>query len=394
MNKIIELIFKNRIPEGKDIRDPDVRYIAGQVEGWISIWTNLTLSLFKALLGLWSGSVSLIADAIHTFSDVSTSIVIVIAFRIAKKPSDKAHPFGHGRMEAIGTVIVAVLLMVAGIEMFKTSISHLLHPSPYKASWFLISMVALTIIIKEALAQFSHKLGILIESSALKADAWHHRIDAISSILVILALLGQRLFHVLYLDGMAGIAVSVMIAYTGWHIVKDGIDDLLGKRPPIHFVKDIKDMVCAHPEIMDMHDLIIHEYGKNSDMSFHIEVPESTSLKRAHALADDISKKINQHFNTHSTVHVDPVNTSDPELKAIRALIQNDIKKLNKTISFHDLRSVGNTRSKNIVFDLVMDTEMDDREIVSIKNQLIQHIQEQFPLINHIIIEIEPRYVL
>lgn len=394
MDKFIGLIFRKHLKDGKDIRHPEIRHIVGRVEGWISIWTNFLLSVMKGWLGLWSGSVSLIADAIHTLSDVSTSIVILIAFRIARKPSDTAHPFGHGRMEAIGTVIVAVLLMVAGIEMLKTSVSRLLNPSPFEASWFLIAMVALTILIKEILARFSQKLAKIIESSALKADAWHHRTDALSSVLVLVALLGQRFFDIYYLDGVAGIAVSAMIAYTGWHIVKDGIDDLLGKRPPVHIVKDIKDMIKAHPEILDVHDLIIHQYGQKSDISFHIEVPENLPLKRAHALSDDIARTINDHFSTHSTVHVDPVNTSDPELQAVRKLIKNDLAKWDQKISFHDLRCLGDKRSKNIVFDLVVDPVMNDREIDNLKNQLLRHIAEQFPSINHITIEIEPRYVL
>ena len=394
MKKFVDFIVHRYIHEPEKTHDQDVRSQIGWLEGWVSIIANLILTLIKGVLGFITGSVALIADALHTFSDVSTSVVIVIAFRVAKKPSDRTHPFGHGRMEAIGSVIVAVLLIVIGIEILKESIERLVHPVHFEASWLFIGIITGTIIIKELLARFSHELGQHIKSSTLEADAWHHRTDAISSILVVLAFLVQRYFGIAYIDSIAGILVSAIIAYTGWVIIKSGVNDLLGKRPSACFVKEIKETVCRNPDVLDAHDLIVHQYGQHTVMSFHVEVTEDTSLQDAHALTEKIEKMVERTFDSHATIHVDPVNVNDPELKEIRKSLKNVLKKRKEKISFHDLRSVGDTASKNIVFDLVADPDMSDRAVEHLRDDLVKQLLEKFPSAKNVIIEVEPKYAL
>lgn len=190
MKHFVRFLVKKWIRDWEDIHDQDVRSLYGSLEGWVSIVVNFFLFLLKGVFGFISGSVSLIADAFHTLSDVSTSIVILVSFRISKRPSDASHPFGHGRMEAIAAVIVAVLLLATGIEIFKGALDRIIHPRSFNASWLVICIIASTVIIKELLAQFSRVLAQMIKSATLEADFWHHRTDAISSILVILAFIG------------------------------------------------------------------------------------------------------------------------------------------------------------------------------------------------------------
>jgi cation diffusion facilitator family transporter len=384
-------VVRKSIQDWENVHDQDVRCRYGSLEGWVSIVINFILFLLKIVFGTLTGSVSLIADAVHTLSDVTTSIVILISFKISRKPSDASHPFGHGRMEAIATVIVALLLMVAGVEIFKSALDRMIHPQSFTASWMVILIILMTVIIKELLARFSHELGLMIESDALVADFWHHRTDAISSILVIVAFIAQR-FGITYLDGAVGILVALMIGYTGWKIARRAIDDLLGLRPSKALIERVKQVARSFDQVLDVHDLIIHQYGYYMVLSFHIEVSESLSLKHAHTLAEKVEKAVNDKFHTYTTVHIDPVNTSDPELIRMRRFLNQILDDYKGQFSFHDLRTVGEASAKNVHFDLTVDPDTKDKEILRIKQKLEGALKDTYPSIAGVVIEVEPKY--
>jgi len=391
VKNLVRLIVKKYIRDWENIHDQNVRCRYGSLGGWVSIVINVILFILKGVFGLLTGSVSLIADAVHTLSDVSTSIVILISFKISKKPSDASHPFGHGRMEAIATVIVAVLLLVAGVEIFKGSLDRILNPRSFTASWLVIFIITLTVLIKEQLAQFSHELSVIIESDALEADFWHHRTDAISSVLVIIAFIAQR-FGITCVDGAVGILVALMIGYTGWKIARKGVDDLLGFRPSTDLIQKVKETARSFEQVLDVHDLIIHQYGHNMVLSFHIEVSESLSLRRAHTLAEKVEKAVNENFHTYTTVHLDPINTKDPELIRMRKFLKHILDEYKGKFAFHDLRMVGETDAKNILFDLTVDPGMKEKEISRIKQKLVEALKDTFPSIVEVVIEVEPKY--
>jgi len=361
------------------------------LEGWVSIAVNLVLSLIKGFFGILTGSVALIADSFHTLSDVSTSVVIVVSFRMAKKPSDASHPFGHGRMEAVATLVVAVLLLVVGIEVFESALDRILHPKAFQASWLVMGIIVLTVVIKELLARFSREMGRMIESATLEADFWHHRTDAISSVLVIAAFIGQR-FGILHLDGAVGIVVTGMIVYAGWEIARKGVDDLLGTQPSDELVQKVKRAVREFSQVLDVHDLIIHEYGPTMVMSFHVVVSDKLSLKQGHALADRVEKAINERFRTHVTVHLDPVDTQDPELKKIREFLEGLLGKWEGSVSFHDLRTVVEDGGRNILLDLVVDPGMKNKEVEDLRCEIQEAVLKSFPLIRGVLFEVEPKY--
>jgi cation diffusion facilitator family transporter len=391
MKNLTNLIVKKTIIDWKNTNDQRVRSKYGVLEGWTSIAVNLVLTILKGLLGIITGSLALTADAFHTLSDVLTSTVIVISFKVSKKPSDATHPFGHGRMEAIATLVVAILLLVAGVELLKISVNRIIHPKPFEASWLIIAVIWFTVLIKELLARFSRNLGIMIQSGALKADFWHHRTDAISSVLVIIALIGQRM-GITHLDGIVGVLVSGVVAYTGWNIAREGVDDLLGKKPSHNLVDKIKREARSFSEVLDIHDLIIHQYGHLMILSFHIEVSDEHTLGHAHTLAEEVEKTINTKFNTYTTVHIDPVNTRDPELKKIRSALKEILSRRKENISFHDLRIVGESISKNVLFDLVIDPNMKDIEINLLVQELKNILPDMFHSVKGVTIEVEPRY--
>ncbi|MCK5148195.1 cation transporter [bacterium] len=316
MKRFTKWFVLKTIPNWQNTSDQEVRSRYGIVGGWTSIVVNIVLSIVKIVIAVFTGSVSLIADAIHTLSDVATSVVILWSFHIAAKPADEKHPFGHGRMEAISTIVVAVILIYVGIELGKSGVHRILNPTEISATWPVMFIIVLTIIIKEGLGRISRELSQMIKSSALEADFWHHRIDAISSILVLIAFAGQRL-GVLWLDGVMGLGVSLMIVWTGWLIIRNGIDDLLGTSPDKDFVDDVRKTALAFDGVIDVHDLIVHQYGQNMVMSMHVAMDERLSFKVAHRLGTIVGLEIDCIYNTHTTVHIDPVN-SDSEIREIK----------------------------------------------------------------------------
>ena len=393
MKRFTRFIVRNRIRDWKDVKNQEVRSQYGVLEGWTSIVVNLILFLIKGILGIITKSVSLIADSFHTFSDTLTSLVILVSFKMAKKPSDRGHPFGHGRMEAVSTLVVAVLLIVVGIEIGKTAIGRIVHPEKINVSWFIIAVIVGTIIIKELTAQFSRELGLMIGSAALEADFWHHRSDAISSLFVIIALVGQR-FGWIFLDGFAGVLVAGIIIFTGWDIAKKGIDDLLGKPPSLTLVEEIKQMIKQVPEILDVHDVIIHQYGQSMVMSLHIQLSDTFSLKEAHGLAEQVEKMIYSEYQTYATVHIDPINIHDPDIQKLNEQLNGFLETLPEHVSYHDLRFSDGKESRSVFFDLVVDPEMKEEGVKQLKNQLYGVVQKTCPNVKRIIIEVEPRYAL
>ena len=393
VKKITHRIVKKKIQNWDQIQSPTVRAEYGRLQGWVSIWVNFALALLKGFLGFVSGSLALIADAFHTLSDIMTSIVIVVSFRMSSKPSDEEHPFGHGRLEAIATVIVAVLLMVVGIEIFKGGVERMIHPQMFDISGWMIVLVGLTVVGKELLSQFSKELSIMIGSSALEADFWHHRSDALSSLLVIVALVGQK-FGFIRLDGIASLLVAAIILYTGWRILKDGIDELLGKQPCSDWSEKIKEAARSVPDVLDAHDLIVHQYGQSMIVSLHIQICESHSLKYAHEISERVERKIEEEFGAHATIHLDPVNIDDPEINQIQNTLVSLLKQHDKEVSFHDLRILENQNGKGLVFDIKVDPAMGEKEVTAYRNMLVSQLQKSYQDIQFVQVQVEPKYVM
>lgn len=393
MEKIFRRFINKVILHSENTYDQDVRSQYGLLGGWISIVINLVLTMLKGSIGVVIGSIALIADGVHSLSDVVTSAIVVVSFKWAKKPSDMSHPFGHGRFEAIATLIVAVLLMVLGLEFLKTSIGRMIRPISYEINLWIAGFVICTIIVKELLARFTMVLSHMIQSSALKADSWHHRTDALSSFLVLVAFGGQYIKFPM-LDGIAGIFISFFICWTGWYIARDGIDDLLGKRPSDELVQKIKQAVRECPEVLDMHDLIIHQYGQQMVLSLHIQVSEMFSLKEAHSISERVERKILDKFGAHATIHLDPVNMMDPEHNRIRKYVQDLLNRCAFSAEYHDLRVVEEETGRIVMFDLVIESSIKDDQIMTLKESLEKSILNTFASIDKIQIKVEPKYAL
>jgi len=391
MKKITHWIAAKLIKEHQSVNNPKVRCAYGELEGWSSIVINLLLFFVKIVLGISIKSVSLIADAIHTLSDSGSSIVVIIGFKMAGKPSDKEHPFGHGRMESIASLIVSVLLFMAGIELLEKSFLAVIHPKSVTAPVWVIVVVTGTIVIKELMARFSYHLGEIIDSQSLKADALHHRTDAITTILVVVALISTRSGYN-YIDGIMGLIVSLVIFYSAYSITKAAINPLLGQAPSTETIKKIEKSALGHEGVLGVHDVIFHKYGQTNVISLHIEVSDSESACALHALAERVEDSITSVIPGMAVVHVDPINKNHPQYELIRVAVKEIVSGETRVNSFHDLRIVGHDPARcNVVFDIVLEQNANELETDDIIGCIIEKFKAQFPKMK-ISIKVEPKY--
>ena len=369
-----------------------VRGRYGSLEAWTSIVANVILFVVKGLLGLSISSVSLIADAIHTLSDTGTSIIILLGFRIAKRPADKEHPFGHGRMEYIAALIVAVLLVVTGIELLKSSGGRIVQPSVQlgQVGTLVFLILVGTILVKELLARFARELGRMIGSNALAADFWHHRSDAFSTLFVLVAMVFSH-YGYGYLDGIAGIAVALVIIYSGYKIASDAISPLLGEPPSDEFLGRIESIALRCDGVEGVHDLIVHRYGQVNLVSLHIEVADNRPIGWLHDLSERVEEAIANELGGSAVVHIDPLNRGHQRYNEIERTIAELTRKTPQIAGFHDLRIVGGSDRLKAVFDINMAEAMPAKQIAEIKWRLFGELSEQLPGVRFAI-KAEPPY--
>jgi len=391
MKRLTHWTAAKLIRDHERVNDLKVRARYGALEGWASILVNLVLFVVKLLAGLSIRSVALIGDAVHTLADSATSAVIILGFRMAKKPSDKEHPFGHGRMESVAALIVAVLLFVAGVEILKSSVRAIFSPPSEQAGLGMIALIAGTLVVKELLSRFSFHLGDIIDSAALKADALHHRSDVLATALVLVALFASR-YGYNYLDGVMGLFVAIIICYSGYSIARDAVTPLLGQAPSREEIKEVEQIALAHKDVSGVHDIIMHSYGHTRVVSLHIEVPDDKPPFELHEISEEIEEKIVLKRGGMAVVHIDPINKNHPQYATIDQAITAIVSQDDRIGSFHELRIVGRDADKcNAVFDIALAEDTDEQEQYDIVNSVRAKLSEQFPQMG-VVIKAEPKY--
>ncbi len=300
-------LLLNRLTAGRDLSKPRERTRIAIIEGWLSIISNLLMFIIKFLTGLISGSLTLMADAIHTASDVSSSIILLIGFKVSSKGPDREHPFGHGRVEYLTTLAIAIILTGIGLSFAYASYSRLLAGTSMSPSIPAILVALISIIGKEFLHSFSWKAGQAIESEALLADAWHHRSDSLSSLLVVIAVGGAYL-NLGLLDTVLGFVISGFLIYTGFDIARKSCHNLLGPAPAEKTKNEIMDSTLVIKGVLDAHDLTVHDYGIRKSVTIHIEVDGELSLNEAHEIAHTVEHILHNKHNCSAVVHLDPHN--------------------------------------------------------------------------------------
>lgn len=294
---LLEKVFPQKKTRRKDL---------GYLEAWVSIFSNVLLFMVKFIFGLRLNSISLKADAFHTLSDVLTSIIVLLGFKMGSKPADEEHPFGHGRIEQIATLVIAILLLIVSYDLGKTSIMRILHPQSVESNIFIVIFMITTGLFKEWLARFSIFLGLKINSDTLIADAWHHRSDAIASILVGIGLILVR-YGYYYIDGILGLGVVALLVWVGVELVKSSVDFLIGKAPDKELLNRIRDIVLSVPGVLNLHDILVHDYQSDKIISLHIEVEDYLTAREAHSIALEVQDLLKKKLNTSNiSVHIDP----------------------------------------------------------------------------------------
>lgn len=296
------------ISDYKNVGCITVRTKYGLLEAWASIILNLMLGLLKIFFGVLANSIALIADAFHTLGDMVTSIVVLFGFYTAKQPSDTKHPYGHGRAEFIFTLIIAILLIVTGVEFIHAGIDRLKTPLEIKSITWIIIIMLISTGIKEWLARFSFYLGRQINSKMLEADAWHHRSDVFASIMVILAAIGSRIGYP-KLDGFFALLIAGLIIWTGFSLAKSMISSLIGEAPPRELVNQIVNTALAIKGVKGIHGIEIHDYGQTKICSVHIEVAPSLSTSQSHDIANTVEEFLKGKLGLSTVVHVDLFHT-------------------------------------------------------------------------------------
>ncbi len=278
----------------------------GYFEGFLSIILNVVLSALKFVFGTLLNSVSLIADALHSLSDVITSVIVVFGFKISAKPPDEEHPFGHGRAERIVSIVVACLLIVVGFEFFISGFERFRNPIPIRSDTLVIVMLVGSIFVKEFLYQTSLRLGCRINSASLKADALHHRTDAISTVLVLIGFVCFR-FGLFSLDGLMGMAVALIIVYAGISIIIESGNFLIGQAPSSSLVDKIKDTAAQCDGVSDVHHIHVHDYGGPLEVTIHVRLKSNILLDDAHQKASEVEEAIRRCVpGAEVTVHLEP----------------------------------------------------------------------------------------
>lgn len=311
--KTVDFMLKKFVKDptlDKKVTDPTLRKKYAYLEAWVSIIGNFILALLKIFLGLMLNSISLLADAAHTAADVMTSVVVLLGFKISSSPADEKHPYGHGRVEFVASLIISVMLLFVGVEFGKSSYNRLTANTAVKGSYAVALVMVFGAIIKEWMSRFSIELGNRTSSSALIADAWHHRTDGIASILVAVAIVASQ-FGYYRVDAIFGLLVSALIIYTGISIAIDSTSKIIGEVPEDEALKDIENMALKVSGVSGVHKISIHNYGSYEEISLHVQVDDSFSLVKAHDISEEVERIIEEKTNSRVTVHVEPLSDID-----------------------------------------------------------------------------------
>lgn len=351
MTKLLLRLF---VKNYRNTDDPKVRGAYGRLAGLVGLVCNLLLFAGKLVAGTLAGSVSVTADAVNNLSDASSSLVTLFGFKLAERPADEEHPYGHARMEYLSGLLVAVLILVIGVELAKSSVEKILHPETVEFSVLTLCVLIVSILVKLWMCLFCKKLGKAIDSTALEATAADSRNDVITTSAVLLGLLAGHFFR-WRIDGWVGALVAVFILLSGWSIAKETISPLLGKQADRELVRRISDLVLGHPKILGIHDLMVHDYGPGQCFAtVHVEMDMHENPLVCHDILDDIERDALRELHVHLVIHYDPVVTDDVELNHMRALVEKKLKQLDPRLSMHDFRMVRGPQHTNLIFDLAV----------------------------------------
>ena len=385
-NLLIKLFIKDN-----DISNLETRGKYGVLSSATGIVVNILLSIVKLFIGVIANSISIISDALNNITDVGSSVVTMIGFKISQKKIDKDHPWGHGRMEYITAFIVDIIILMVGFELLKSSIDKIIHPELPAVNNVTIIILVIAVLTKLWLFLFYKKIAKMIDSNAIKGNAYDSISDSISTLVVLISAVVAKLCGV-SIDGYASLIVSVFILFTGYKAIKETVDLLLGMKPDPEFIKDIEDEAKKYEMISGIHDIMVHDYGPGRKIvSFHAEVPADGDICKVHDIIDQMEQDLFEKFNCITTIHMDPIVVDNKEIKDMRDFTEKIVKELNSEFSIHDFRMTDGEKRINLIFDLVVprDKEYDKEEIIKNVQQKIHEKDKKY----FAVIKVETSYI-
>ena len=355
------LLLRLFVKDADNTENPKVRAAIGTLSGLVGIVCNILLFAFKLLVGTLTSSVSITADAMNNLSDASGSIVTFIGFRVADKPADEHHPYGHARAEYLSGLGVAALILVIGIELVKTSVKKIFAPTPVEFTAVAAVVLLASIGMKFWMNLFNRSLAKRIDSTALMATAADSRNDCITTFAVLVAAVVEKLTHI-PVDGWIGLAVALFILYSGLNLAKDTISPLLGENADPELREKIVDYIVSQPKVLGYHDLMVHDYGPGQRFaSLHVEMDCREDPLDCHELIDDMERECLPSHNVHLVIHYDPVVTDDPVMTALKNRVLCLLQAKDPRLSLHDFRMIPGKKHMNLVFDVALPRDLKDK---------------------------------
>ena len=352
-----EFLVKRFVKDYQQTEAVQVRTAYGTLSSMVGIFCNVLLFGAKLLIGLLINSISVMADAFNNLSDAASSIIGFIGVKMAEKPADDDHPFGHGRIEYIAAFIVAFIVIQVGFSLFKTSLNKILNPESMSFKWISIVILSLSVAVKLWLSLFNRTLGKRINSKVMLATAADAMGDVVTTSATMLSIAVFGIFGV-NIDGIVGIAVSVVVMIAGVNIAKDTLAPLIGEAIDPQLYEQITNFVESFEGILGTHDLIVHNYGPSKSMaSIHAEVPNDVNVERSHEVIDQIEHEAARRFGLLLVIHMDPGETHDGRIREFRDMLGEVLTELDSRLSFHDFRMVDGVEHINLIFDLVVPRE-------------------------------------
>ncbi|MBO5210370.1 MAG: cation transporter [Clostridia bacterium] len=355
MTRLLTHLF---IKNPDNVKDNTTREQYGSLSGIVGIICNLLLCVFKITVGALTHSISIVADGFNNLSDMGSSVITILGFKLANKPADKDHPFGHGRIEYMSAFIVAILILLVGFELMKTSVGALINGTPMPTySLASIIVLAVSVIFKLWLFLFNRKLGKKIESEALLATAQDSLNDSVATAVILLSVAVSKFVPVQFnLDAVMGIAVALFILFAGINAAKETLNRILGEPPSSDLITDIENSILAYDDFVGIHDLIVHNYGPGRLFaSVHVEVPQDIDIVQCHEQIDLCEKKIYDELGVSLVIHMDPMDINNEQVNFVRSQLSDGIKVIDENLTLHDFRMtpMADTQT-NLVFDVVM----------------------------------------
>lgn len=350
----------------------------GALAGMVCIVVNVLLCAAKAMVGVMSGSVSIVADALNNLSDASSNIVSVLGFKLASKPADPEHPYGHGRYEYLSGLAVAVLVLLVAVELIKSSVDKIINPAPVEYSIALVVVLSLSIAVKFWMATFNKSLGQKIDSETLIATAQDSKNDCLATGAVLASALIAN-YSSIQLDAWTGLAVGAYIAWSGVELLRDTVDPLLGSAPDPKLVASIRERIMSYPGVLGTHDLMVHDYGPGRQFaSAHVEMAAETDPMESHDILDNIEQAFKDEDGLIVTLHYDPIVTDDPAVVDMRNRIDAMAKDIDPRLSVHDLRTVPGPTHTNVIFDCLRPDDM-EMSPADLRGELARRVVNAYP---------------